>query len=191
MKSIVKIRDLHQDRLNFNDGTFEGNVLLEKSLRDLKCGRSILLDKNKNIIAGNKTAKIGEKLGVKAKIVESDGTEIIAVRRTDIELDSKKGRELALADNVTSEKNLSWNADNVKKVSDTFDGFDIESFGVDLSFNEHKIENFGEVDVTGFDINQTLRLSFKTADYIKVVEKLRLVDDDLKVALLKILGYGE
>jgi hypothetical protein len=34
-------------------------------------------------------------------IVESDGTKPIYVKRTDIDLDSKQGREMALADNAT------------------------------------------------------------------------------------------
>jgi hypothetical protein len=35
-------------------------------------------------------------------VVETTGNQIVAVKRTDIDLDSKKGREMALADNATA-----------------------------------------------------------------------------------------
>lgn len=189
MSKLVSIKDLHPDNLNYNDGSFEGGVLIEQSLKNLKAGRSILLDRNKNIIAGNKTAEKADLLGMKVKIVESDGTEIIAVRRTDLDLNSKEGREMALADNVTAQKNLSWNSENIEKTAQEFKDFEIKDWGVDLSFNEQEMKSFGEVDVTSFDINQTLTLKLKTEQYKKVVEKLREIDVEMNIALLKILGY--
>ena len=126
---------------------------------------------------------------LKVKIVESDGTEIIAVRRTDLDLDSKEGREMALADNVTAQKNLSWNRENIEKTAQELKDFEIKDWGVDLSFNEPELKSFGEVDVTTFDINQILTLKLKTEQYKKVVEKLREIDAEMNIALLKILGY--
>ncbi len=41
----VKISDLVPDNKNYNKGTQFGNSLIEKSLRKLGAGRSILLDK--------------------------------------------------------------------------------------------------------------------------------------------------
>ena len=110
---MSEIKDLIFDDLNFNKGTFEGGVLMEQSMKRHKAGRSILIDKDNRIIAGNKTADVADKLGLKLRIVEAQGDELIAVKRTDIDLDSREGRELALADNATTSVNLCWDEDNI------------------------------------------------------------------------------
>lgn len=52
-KEITKISDLVPDANNYNKGTEFGAGLIEKSIRNLGAGRSILLDKNGKVIAGN------------------------------------------------------------------------------------------------------------------------------------------
>jgi len=102
-----KITDLKYDDKNFNKGTEYGKMLMEKSLKKFGAGRSILIDKNNRIIAGNKTTENFTELGMdEVEIVESDGTKLIAVKRTDIDLDSPEGREMALADNQTAKVNI-------------------------------------------------------------------------------------
>jgi len=112
----MKISELIPDDKNYNQGNEFGNSLIEKSLRKNGAGRSILIDKNNRIIAGNKTIENAMSIGLEdMQIVESDGTKIIAVKRTDIDLDSKKGRELALADNASAKANIVWNHENLKE----------------------------------------------------------------------------
>ena len=53
----AKISDLIYDDKNFNKGSEYGNSLIEKSLRKFGAGRSILIDKNNRIIAGNKSVE--------------------------------------------------------------------------------------------------------------------------------------
>ena len=48
----VDINDLVQDKRNFNKGNEQGQQLMERSFKELGAGRSILLDRNGNIIAG-------------------------------------------------------------------------------------------------------------------------------------------
>lgn len=108
----AKIKDLIQDDRNLNKGTEKGQQLIEKSLREFGAGRSLLLDKNNRIIAGNKTHRNAEAIGMDdVIIVETDGTKLVAVKRTDVDLDSKKGREMALADNATVKVDLEWDED--------------------------------------------------------------------------------
>jgi len=107
MSKKTKISDLKYDDKNFNKGTEYGKMLMEKSLKKFGAGRSILIDKNNRIIAGNKTTENFTELGMdEVEIVESDGTKLIAVKRTDIDLDSPEGREMALADNQTAKVNI-------------------------------------------------------------------------------------
>ena len=48
------------------------------------------------------------------QIIESDGTKIIAVKRTDIDLDSPQGREMALADNASAKANIVFDAELIE-----------------------------------------------------------------------------
>jgi hypothetical protein len=117
----TKIDQLVPDDLNANKGTEYGGHLIEKSLRELGAGRSILLDKNNRIIAGNKTVENAASIGLdKVIIVETTGDQIVAVKRTDIDLDSKKGRELALADNATSKANLNWDEEAIAQINENW-----------------------------------------------------------------------
>lgn len=108
-EQVIDINELTQDQHNFNKGTAKGKKLMNKSLKELGAGRSILIDKNGNIIAGNKTQKAAIEAGItKVRVIETTGDELVAVKRTDVDLDSKKGREMALADNAASRLNLEW-----------------------------------------------------------------------------------
>ena len=106
-EQVVDIDSLRQDTHNFNRGTEEGQQLMERSFKELGAGRSILLDREGNIIAGNKSQEAARKAGIKrVRIVETTGDELVAVKRTDIDIDSAEGRRLALADNATTQANL-------------------------------------------------------------------------------------
>jgi DNA modification methylase len=114
-KQSTKISDLIADDKNFNKGSEFGNSLIEKSFRKFGAGRSILIDKNNRIIAGNKSVENAMAIGMEdVQIVESDGTKIIAVKRTDIDLDSEQGREMALADNASAKANIIFDAEVIE-----------------------------------------------------------------------------
>lgn len=126
------IESLIPDDKNFNKGTEFGDHLMDESLRKFGLGRSILLDKNDRIIAGNKTTEKAAELGFEnVIIVETDGKTLVAVKRKDIDLDSAKGREFALADNATSKANLCFDTDLIMQEAAKFD-FDPEDWGVSI-----------------------------------------------------------
>lgn len=105
------------DKQNANEGTQRGRGLLEKSLRKLGAGRSILADKYGNVIAGNKTLESAAELDLPVRIVETDGNELVVVKRTDLDLYSetdKRGRQLAYVDNKVAEVDLSWKPEQVE-----------------------------------------------------------------------------
>lgn len=134
MSKVVEttIDKLRPDDQNFNKGTEYGEHLMEKSLRKFGLGRSILLDRNNRIIAGNKTAGKAVELGFEnVLVVETDGNTLVAVKRNDIDLDSAEGRELALADNATSEANLEWDNGLIAEAAQDF-GFIPEEWGVSV-----------------------------------------------------------
>lgn len=108
VKSTVipgSVRALIPDNKNPNRGTERGAAMIDASLTRLKAGRSIVVDRNNRIIAGNKTAESYGRLGKDdCDIIESDGSRLVVVRRTDLDLEEdSEARELSLADNRTSE----------------------------------------------------------------------------------------
>lgn len=147
--TTAKLSDLIPDDKNFNKGTEFGQHLIEKSLRENGAGRSILLDKNNRIIAGNKTAENAAAIDLDdVVIVETDGTKLVAVKRTDIDLDSEQGRKMALADNATSAANLDWDEDALKAMEQEMDNFSAEEWGIKYKPEKIKKEMQGEVPFT-------------------------------------------
>ena len=113
---MATIKDLKFDDKNFNKHTVKGMGMLEKSLQQFGAGRSILIDKDNNIIAGNGIVEAAGQAGLEnVKIIETTGDELIAVKRTDVSLNSAQGREMALADNATASADLAWDEDLLKE----------------------------------------------------------------------------
>ena len=108
-EKLIDIEELAQDTHNFNRGNEQGQQLMERSFKELGAGRSILLDKNGNIIAGNKSQKAAIAAGIKkVRVVETTGDELVAVKRTDVDIDTAEGRKMAYLDNLTTQVNLTW-----------------------------------------------------------------------------------
>ena len=185
----AKLKDLVFDNKNFNKHTEFGMSLIEKSLRNNGAGRSILIDKNNRIIAGNGVTEVAGQIGLDdVQIVETDGTKIIAVKRTDIDLDTKQGREMALADNATGAADLQWDAEAIADVESEFD-IDASSWGVNLDFETEDISS-GERDNTKGFAKVTLLFTDEEADEL---EKLcSMIDESKEVAILTALrNYGK
>lgn len=148
----IKLADLIADDLNANKGTERGAKMLASSLREYGAGRSILVDKSGRIIAGNKTAEQAQAEGLQEVIVvETTGDQLVAVKRTDLDLDDPKARALALADNRVGEVSLEWDADVLAELAETVDvsGFwteeELSDLGDALHFGDDK-PNFSEED---------------------------------------------
>lgn len=118
----VKIAELTPDDINANRGTQRGSAMLERSLREYGAGRSVLVDKAGRIIAGNKTIEAAGSIGLEdAVMVETDGTQVVIVKRTDLDLDSPQGRGLAIADNRVAQVGLDWDVEALERLSESLD----------------------------------------------------------------------
>ena len=162
----AKINELIPDNLNANKGTEYGKHLMEKSFRELGAGRSILVDKNNRIIGGNKSAEQCAEIGLEdVIIVETDGTKLVAVKRTDIDIDSEQGRNLALADNATSKANLAWDEENLKVIKENW-GVDAQDWGVKdfESVNVNPEELGTEFSLKSGDKEPFQQMTFTLAD---------------------------
>lgn len=191
-EQVVNIETLVQDDHNFNKGTEAGRELMERSFKQLGAGRSIVIDKDGRIIAGNKSQQAAMAAGIKkVRIIETQGDELVAVKRTDLSLDSKEGRELALADNLTTQINLQWDEVELQSVA-AQEGIDLPDWGFEQKrLTPGKVDHVGEIDVDDFDEEQTLKLKFQPEQYMFVLAKLRERGDNFSESLLAILGYYE
>ena len=114
---VVKTKDLTLDEHNANRGTDRGRGMLDKSLRENRAGRSILVDRNGRVIAGNKTLQSAAGVGIEEVIVvPTDGTQLVAVQRTDLDLETDPAaRALAYADNRVAELDLAWDVEQLMR----------------------------------------------------------------------------
>jgi len=129
------VEDLQFDDKNANIGTERGREAVRNSITENKFGRSILIDKNGKIIGGNKSVEAAVKAGLKTvKIIETTGDEIIAVQRTDLDLESPEGRRLAIAENRTAELGLQWDPAILSEL--TGDGVDITSYFTEVELQK-------------------------------------------------------
>ena len=176
------IKELKFDDKNFNKHTEFGMSLLEKSLKENGAGRSILIDKDNNIIAGNGIIEAAGQAGFdKVKIVETTGDEIVAVKRTDISLNSKKGRKMALADNATARADLEWDFDNMM---DELTPEEAKEWGVEeikTGLDSEKVIENREPTITS---------SFITFDYSDEIE-LKITNETAESLMSELIKYRE
>ena len=113
------------DQRNYRKHSKKNKELINKSLKECGAGRSIVIDKEDNIIAGNGIYEQAQKLGIKTKIIETDGTELVVVKRTDLATEDEKRKQLAIMDNSASDSSE----------------FDYEL--LQLDFNIETLDNWG------------------------------------------------
>lgn len=114
-------RELRPDPRNANRGTERGVGQLDHSLRTYGAGRSILATRDGIVIAGNKTLERAVDLGIPIREVETDGRELIAVVRSDIDGADAVAVALGIADNRCSETGLDWDVDMLEKLGEDID----------------------------------------------------------------------
>ena len=136
------------DKRNYRKHSEKNKQLIRKSLEECGAGRSILADKEGKIIAGNGVYEQAQKLGIKEKIVETDGTELIVVKRTDLATDDEKRKQLAVMDNSASDTS-EFDFDLLQT---DFDAEQLDNWGIEINFKEEKEQK---------DISDKLEESFE------------------------------
>ena len=95
--------NLKFDKRNYRKHNEKNKKLIRKSLEECGTGRSIIVDSNDEIIAGNGVYEQAKAMNIPVKVVETDGTELIAVKRTDLKTSDDKRTKLAILDNSTAD----------------------------------------------------------------------------------------
>ncbi len=117
---------IKQDKRNYRKHSEKNIQLINKSLNNCGAGRSILIDADGEIIAGN---GVHSQWGNKPiRIIESDGSELIAIQRTDLHTDDPKRKQLAIMDNSSSDSSEF----DIELLQCDFEGFELEDMGLDI-----------------------------------------------------------
>lgn len=108
-KQIETLADLTPDPRNARKHNPRNVGMLEKSLNEVGAARSIVIDENGVVLAGNATIEAAGRAGIeRVQVVDADGETIVAVRRTGLTQTQKT--RLALYDNRTAEL-ADWDAE--------------------------------------------------------------------------------
>ena len=118
------------DKRNYRKHSDKNKELINKSLKECGAGRSIVIDNEDNIIAGNGIYEQAQKLGIKIKIIETDGSELVVVKRTDLATDDEKRKQLAVMDNSASDSSEF----DFELLNEDFDSSTLEDWGLDVDF---------------------------------------------------------
>jgi len=158
------------DDQNFNKHTEFGMSLLEKSIRKNKFGRSVLVDKNNRIIAGNGVVETASNIGeTKCRFVETYGDELVVVKRMDVDLDSQQGRELALTDNQIAHVDLAWDTEAIQRAKERFN-IDAEEWGL----------KFAQAQQSARDMSGEIQKQYKIEIDCKTEGALQAIYDEMQ-----------
>ena len=116
---MTSINSLLPDHKNARRRTDRSASLIKESIDRYGAARSIVIDEDNRILAGHGTIEAAKAAGIKnVRIIESDGTEVIAVRRTGLTEDEKIG--VALSDNRSSDLS-EWDQEMLRRLSEEHD----------------------------------------------------------------------
>lgn len=98
--------EIKLDPKNYRVHNDRNKRVIRKSLEDCGAGRSVLMDNDNILIAGNGVYEQAHELGIPIRIIETDGKELVVVKRNDLKSDDEKRKLLALADNHASDTSM-------------------------------------------------------------------------------------
>lgn len=161
---MVTIADLKPDPRNARRHSERNMRVLMDSLQEVGAARSIVINENNVILAGNGLVEAAGQVGIEnVKVVEADGNTIVAVKRTG--LSAKEQKRLAILDNRAGEL-AEWEPDVLAELN--LDGL------LDGLWYENEIESL-LIPVMAFEPNyapETSTAGIEQADIEKVKKEL-------------------
>ncbi len=134
---MTSIKDLKSDHKNARKRTDRSAELIKESLQRYGAARSIVIDEDNRILAGNGTIEGAKEAGIdRIRVIETDGDEVIAVRRTGLTEEQKVG--LALADNRTADLS-EWDQEMLNRLGEQHD--------ISLFFSQDDLNGILDADV--------------------------------------------
>ena len=190
MSKKVKLSSLIPDDKNNNKHTAYGMDLLEKSVNKVGIIESITVSNDDKIISGNARHEvIGKNFEKEALVIETDGTQPIVIKRTDIESNTKEFYEASILANTTAKKNIDFDIEVIESLGVEYD-IDVVDLGVDIYNNDTiNLDNFFEEDNNNNKENKNkIVLEYTDEDFELVNEALKNHSGSKEQIFFKLLG---
>ena len=130
-KEIKTAADLIQDEHNYRKHSEQNKARIKKSIDEAGLGRSVVIDADGVLVAGNGVQSVIDG-DTPVKVVETDGTELVVVKRTDLHTGDPRRKTLALADNATAD-DVEW---DFEAIAEDWSQDEAEGWGVEWPKDE-------------------------------------------------------
>ena len=178
----MQIKDLKQDKRNYRKHNQRNLDLIKKSVTEVGLGRSVVIDNENEIVCGNGLVSTLDK-NTPIKVIETDGSELVVVKRTDLATNDDKRKQLAIMDNSTSESS-EW---DFEKLEADFDTEELEDWGLDVDFAIEEEEK----EVIEDEVPEEVETRCKLGDIWQLGEHRLMCGDSTNFNQVKELLNGE
>jgi DNA modification methylase len=185
-EEIKTAADLKQDGNNYRKHSDTNKARIKKSIDEAGLGRSVLIDADGVLVAGNGVQQVIDK-DTPVRVVETDGTELVVVKRTDLHTDDPRRKTLALADNATSDE-VEW--DTAAMEADGWDADSAGEWGVEWPADEEEGKQ-QEAQEDDFDPDKPVETVCKKGDIWKLGNHRLMCGDSTDAASVALLMDGE
>lgn len=167
----MQVKDLKQDRRNYRKHNQKNLDLIKKSVNEVGFGRSIVVNSENEIICGNGISSTLDK-DTKLRVVETDGTELIVVKRNDLKTGDLKQTKLGIFDNSTSDSSEF----DFELLQADFDTEELQDWGLDVDFVSMEDAEIDMPELASGDKEPFQQMTFTLADAQAEVIKQAIAD---------------
>lgn len=150
----MQIKDLKQDKRNYRKHNQQNLDLIKKSVSEVGLGRSVVIDNENEIVCGNGLVSTLDK-NTPIKVIETDGSELVVVKRTDLNTNDEKRKQLAIMDNSTSDSSEF----DLESLQTDFDVEQLQDWGLDVEF-----ESLEEQEIIEDEVPEEVETKCKLGD---------------------------
>lgn len=173
------------DKRNYRRHDEKNKRVIRKSLEELGAGRSVVIDKDGALIAGNGVYEQAQKLKMPVRVVETDGSELVVVKRTDLATGDEKRKRLALADNVASD--LSEFDDDL--LHEDFSMEELSDWGLEFEQDDEEGKQVWKDENVEQLLNDAMRQYI--AEYVRIIDYCMQADFGAFLPDGRSVGYAK
>lgn len=152
----MDLKDLKFDKRNYRRHNDRNKELIKKSIEEVGYGRSIVIDAENEIVCGNGVVSQADK-NTKIKVIETDGSELVVIKRTDLKTSDAKRKQLAVMDNSASDTSDF----DMELLQEDFSVDDLNDWGINISVVDADLDDelMPNEDLQEMNTNKMLALS--------------------------------
>lgn len=176
----MELKDLKQDKRNYRKHNKRNLELIKKSVDEVGLGRSVVIDSENEIICGNGLVSTLDK-NTKVKVIETDGSELVVVKRTDLKTEDAKRKQLAVMDNSTSDSSEF----DIDLLEEDFSVETLNDWGLDVDLK------LDDKEIIEDEVPEQVETRCKSGDIWQLGEHRLMCGDSTKVQDVDKLMNGE